>query len=97
MKSAVTVNTAGMSQPVRGCQLLVSGLTRADTVRARSFLALVQVPVRGFQQFRRGASVFRKYADADTHAQRGPMRPFTECPLDALRDAICHSGIGVDQ
>src|SRR5712692_11755962 len=72
-------------------------LTRADTLRVSSLLALVQMPVCRFQQFWRGASVFRIYAYADADGQWRPLVPLAECPPHALRNAICHSGVGVDQ
>ena len=73
------------------------GLTRADALRVRVLLAPVQVAVCGLQQFRRGASVYRIYADADADGQRWLLLPIPQCPLDALHNAICHSGVGVDQ
>jgi hypothetical protein len=42
-----------------------TGLADRDALRVYCFLALVQVAVRGFQQLRRRASVFRVHADAD--------------------------------
>jgi hypothetical protein len=71
-------------------------LTDAGAVGIRS-LTLVQVPVRGFQQLWRGASVLRIDADASADAQLRLFRSIAHGPLDALRNTICHTRVGVNQ
>jgi hypothetical protein len=63
----------------------------------RCFFAFVKATVRCFEQFGRGATVLWISADADADAKRRLLSAIAQRCLHALRNAIGHTKVGVDQ